>query len=133
MTHFAKDRQTTIPLNERIDLLDDEERAELIHMIDYAKINRDLHEQLYQLHSRGPCWDGDVISKVDRDMLLRIGACAKVCVKGEQGFNACTYFGRELLRIFDWLHGPLGEEVGIIAQATSSTARGPMASKERIE
>lgn len=108
MAHFAKDRQTTIPLNERIDLLDDHERVELIHMIDYAVINQRIHEQLYQLHSRGPVWDGDVISKSERSELLDIGACAKVCVKGEDGFNACTYFGRSLLRIFDWLYGPMG-------------------------
>lgn len=105
--YFAKDRQTTIPLNERPDLDDKEELVELVHMIDFAKTRRDLHEQLWQLQKFGPCWDGDVISKVDRDELLHIGACAKVCVKGEQGFNACTYFGHSLLQIYDWLHGPL--------------------------
>ena len=108
MGNFAEGRQTTIPLNERIDLLDDQERIELIHMIDFARCRRDLHEQLYQLHSHGPLWDGDVISKSDRDELLAIDACAKVCVKGQDGYNACTYFGRSLLSIFDWLHGKLG-------------------------
>ncbi len=105
--NFAADRQTSIPMNERIDLLDADERAELIHMIDFAHRRRSLHEQLYQLHSRGPVWDGDVVSKSDRTELLDIGACAKVCVKGEDGFNACTYSGRALLRIYDWLYGPI--------------------------
>lgn len=117
MGHFGKDRTTSIPLNERPDLDDKDEVVELVHMIDFAKQNRMLHEQLWQLHSRGPLWDGDVISKSDRDELLRIGACAKVCVKGEDGFNACTYFGRSLLRIFDWLHGPLNvpKPMGVVA------------------
>ena len=104
---FAEDKQTSIPMHTRIDLLDKEERDDLIHMIDYAVTNKRLHEQLYQLHSRGPVWDGDVISKSDRSDLLDIGACSKVCVKGEDGFNACTYFGRSLLQIFDWLYGDL--------------------------
>lgn len=107
MAAFAPDRETSIPLCERVDLLDKSECAELIHMIDFAKVNRRLHEALYQMHKHGPVWDGDVISKADRDELLAIRACAKVVVKGEDGFNACTYFGRSLLRIFDWLHGPL--------------------------
>lgn len=107
---FAEDRQTSIPMSERIDLLGSDERAELIQMIDFAKQNRRLHEQLYQLHQSGPCWDGDVVSKSDRDALLKIGACAKVCVRSEQGFNACTYFGHALLQIFDWLYGPPGAQ-----------------------
>lgn len=107
MTHFGSNRQTSIPLNERPDLDDKEELVELIHMIDFAKQNRSLHEQLWQLHNVGPLWDGDVISKSDRDELLAIGACAKVCVRGADGYNACTYFGRALLRIYDWMHGPL--------------------------
>lgn len=104
---FDSKRQTSIPLNERPHLDDKEELVELIHMIDFAKQNRRLHEQLWQLHANGPLWDGDVISKADRNELLDIGACAKVCVKGQDGYNACTYFGRSLLRIYDWLHGSL--------------------------
>ena len=107
---FPADRTTTIPLNERPDLDDKEELIELIHMIDFAKRHRTLHEQLYQLHAKGPVWDGDVISKSERSDLLRIGACAKVCVKGEDGFNACTYFGRSLLRVYDWLYGTFQEQ-----------------------
>ena len=107
MTRFSKDRTTTIPLNERPDLDDKDEVVELVHMIDFARNNRGLHEQLWQLHAHGPLWDGDVISKGDRTALLKIGACEKVCVKGEDGYNACTYFGQSLLRIYDWFYGPL--------------------------
>lgn len=109
-SHFDDERQTSYPhSNTRIDLMDDWERSELLHMIDYAKINPHLHESLFQLSKNGPCWDGDVISKSCRDELLDIGACSKVLVKGEQGFNACTYFGSYLLSVFDWLHGSLDE------------------------
>ncbi len=111
MTLFTDDRQTSIPMNERPDLLDRSELLELVHMIDFAKVNRDLHEALYQLHSRGPVWDGDVVSKPHRDVLLRVGACAKVCVAGSDGFNACTYGGRRLLRVYDWLHGSFAAAV----------------------
>jgi hypothetical protein len=105
--NFNHDRQTSIALNERPDLLDKHELVELVHMIDFAKTYRRGHEALYQLHAYGPVWDGDLISKNDRDVFLENGACAKVCVKGEQGYNACTYFGRSLLRIYEWLYGAL--------------------------
>jgi len=104
----TNDRTTSIPLYERPALLDKSEAVELIHMIDFARNNKRLHEQLYQLHSRGPVWDGDVVSKADRSALLDVDACAKVIVKGEEGFNACTYRGRQMLRIYDWLYGELG-------------------------
>lgn len=106
---FASDRQTTIPFCANPLLDSREELSELVHMIDFARTNRALHEPLYQLHHKGPVWDGDVISKSARDELLDIGACAKVCVKGEDGFNACTYFGQHLLRVFDWMWGPFNQ------------------------
>ena len=105
---FPTDRQTSFPGNARLDLMDREEQVELLHMLDLAKTRRDLHEPLYQLCTRGPVWDGDVISKSHRDELIALGACAKVLVKGEDGFNAATYFGSYLLKAFDWMHGPLG-------------------------
>lgn len=106
---FKPDRQTSIPLNERPDLDDKEELVQLVHMIDFAKCHRDLHEALFQLHAKGPVWDGDLISKTDCAALRGIGASAKVCVNGEDGFNACTYFGQALLRIYDWLYGSLAK------------------------
>jgi hypothetical protein len=104
---MAEERQTSIPNYARPDLLGLSELVGLIHLIDFARSNKRLHEALYQLHSRGPVWDGDVISKSDRNALIGIDACAKVCVKGQDGFNACTYHGRSLLHIYDWLYGPL--------------------------
>ena len=41
----------------------------------------------------GPLWDGDVPSKAARDRLVAAGFIAKVAVKGEQGYNACTHKG----------------------------------------
>lgn len=111
--HFDKDRQTTIPMHERPDLHDKAALIDLVHMIDFAKTYRRGHEALYQLHAKGPVWDGDLVSKNDRDVFLDNGSCAKVCVKGEQGYNACTYFGRSLLRVYDWLYGPLPGTVAL--------------------
>ncbi|WP_022729747.1 hypothetical protein [Fodinicurvata sediminis] len=102
---------TTIPLYERIDLEDKEGLQALIRMIDFARNNKHLHEQLNQLSQQGPLWDGDVICKADRGDLLKIGACVKVCVRGEQGYNACSYYGHELLGIYDWLYGRLGKNL----------------------
>lgn len=47
----------------------------------------------------GPLDDGDVPSKSARDDLLEEGMIAKVVVKGEEGFNACTYRGAAAYRL----------------------------------
>ena len=57
-------------------------------------------ETLRVIHNSGPTWDGDVPSKVARDVLLAYGLIAKVVVRGEDGFQACTYRGRAVLRAF---------------------------------
>lgn len=54
-------------------------------------LSKKYAEQLYQLVN-GPVYDGDIISKVDRDYLLSIGLAVRVCHKGEQGYTAATYF-----------------------------------------
>jgi hypothetical protein len=41
----------------------------------------------------GPLFDGDVPSKSARDTLLLEGFIAKVVVKGQDGYNACTHKG----------------------------------------
>jgi hypothetical protein len=47
----------------------------------------------------GPLYDGDVPSKSARDALLEAGMIAKVVVKGEEGYNACTYRGSAAYRL----------------------------------
>ena len=48
---------------------------------------------------KGPLWDGDVPSKSARDQLVDDGLMEKVVVKGEDGFNACTYRGAWAYRL----------------------------------
>jgi len=103
LKQHLEDYECSIPINDRPDLNDNEENVRLIRMIDFAHRNKVLHESLAQL-KQGPIWDGDVVSKSERNTLLQVGACVKVSMKGEQGYNACTYFGCELLSVFDWLY-----------------------------
>jgi hypothetical protein len=42
---------------------------------------------------KGPLDDGDVPSKSGRSNLVQKGYMSKVVVKGQDGFNACTYKG----------------------------------------
>lgn len=51
----------------------------------------ELTDTLDQLVN-GPVFDGDVISKSCRDVLIRIGLGVRVCYKGEEGFTGGTYF-----------------------------------------
>ncbi len=48
-------------------------------------------EQLKQLVYQGPVWDGCVISKSDRDALIKYGLAVRCCFVGEHGYTAATY------------------------------------------
>ena len=41
----------------------------------------------------GPVWDGDIISKTDRDELIELKLAVRVCCKGEEGYTGATYTG----------------------------------------
>ena len=64
-------------------------------------------DTLIALVERGPLWDGDMPSKQGRDSLLQRGLAAKVIVKGEDGWQAATYAGRDAyLEMFPGPDGP---------------------------
>jgi len=90
-----------------VTLLSKQERADVINAIkDAVNIIQDkAADSLKALHDAGPLYDGDVPSKGDRDYLIDLGACAKISMKGEQGYNACTYYGDYLIGIIEWLLG----------------------------
>lgn len=52
-------------------------------------------ETLVALVEHGPLWDGDVPSKSGRDGLLQKGLAVRIVVKGEDGYQAATYVGRD--------------------------------------
>ena len=58
-------------------------------------------ETIKAAFNHGPLYDGDVPSKSSRDTLVKDGFIAKVVVRGEDGFNACTYKGRWAYRILN--------------------------------
>lgn len=62
----------------------------------FAKIAWDAltpgqREQLKQLLFQGPVYDGSIISKTERDMLITHGLAVRCCFMGEQGYTAATY------------------------------------------
>jgi hypothetical protein len=63
-------------------------------------LDRRLHEQLRQLIN-GPIYDGSVISKSQRDELLRLRLATRVCCKGEQGYTAARYFALSVMKVVD--------------------------------
>lgn len=90
----------------RIDLLTGNEAKQALQVIDAALwVKCSALDTLRVCHDQGPQFDGDVLSKKDRDDLIECGAIIKVVVKGEGGFNACTQFGKELLRVGQIIHG----------------------------
>ena len=52
-------------------------------------------------YKHGPLFDGDVPSKSWRDRLLDKGYMAKVVVKAEDGYNACTHKGALAYRLLE--------------------------------
>jgi hypothetical protein len=52
-------------------------------------------DTLVALVERGPLWDGDVPSKSGRDALIAKGLATRIVVRGEDGWAAATYAGRD--------------------------------------
>lgn len=67
----------------------------------YHALDSGLKESLFQLVRYGPIWDGDVISKHCRNVLLELELAVKVCFKGQQGYNAATYRGWSVIKHLD--------------------------------
>jgi len=59
---------------------------------------------LLALHRVGPLRDGDVPSKAGRDELLAIGLIEKIIVRGEDGYQACNYRGRDVMKALNVLY-----------------------------
>lgn len=86
-----------------------------------------MSDTLIALVERGPLWDGDVPSKSERDDLLGQGKAIRVVVRGEDGWTAATYAGRDAYKAL--FPGPDGAadtiseaKVNRIAQRTISSA-----------
>lgn len=56
-------------------------------------------DTLIALVEQGPLWDGDVPSKQGRDSLVERGLAVKIVVKGEDGWQAATYSGRDTYKL----------------------------------
>lgn len=56
---------------------------------------------IYAAYKNGPLFDGDIPSKSGRNSLLEKGYMAKVVVKGEDGYNACTNKGAWVQRLLE--------------------------------
>jgi hypothetical protein len=72
-------------------------------------------DTLIALVEQGPLWDGDVPSKQGRDALVQQGLAVRVVVKGEDGWQAATYAGRDAYKAL--YPGPDGP-ADTIAEAT---------------
>jgi hypothetical protein len=72
----------------------------IIEVQSFTSCERDTLRAAFK---HGPLWDGDVPSKKGRDTLLDLGYIEKVIVKGEFGFNACTYSGGTAYKIMEAL------------------------------
>jgi len=60
-------------------------------------LDKRLHESLNQLIN-GPIWDGDLISKSNKEELIYLGLALRVCHKGNQGYTGATYFAYTVMK-----------------------------------
>ena len=60
-------------------------------------LDRDTVETLEQIVRHGPIWDGNLISKHHRDILLEAGLIVKICFKYEDGYQAASFHGKQVL------------------------------------
>ena len=70
-------------------------------IIDVQRMNSGERDCIHATYKNGPLFDGDIPSKVGRNSLLENGYLAKVVVKGEDGYNACTHKGAWAHRLLE--------------------------------
>lgn len=70
-------------------------------IIRVQKMDSGERDVIRSTHRHGPLGDGDVPSKRARDKLLDEGFVSKVVVRGEEGYNACTYKGARAYRLLE--------------------------------
>ena len=68
-------------------------------IIDVQAMNGGERDCIYAAFRNGPLFDGDVPCKSGRNSLLSKGYMAKVVVRKEDGYNACTNKGAWAYRI----------------------------------
>lgn len=87
-------------IHESIELSSANELKDAIKLIiEVQAMDSGMRDCIRAAYLNGPIDDGDVPSKSGRDALLDYGYISKVVVKGEQGFNACTYKGSSAYKL----------------------------------
>lgn len=71
--------------------------VKLIHEVE--DMNDAMRDCICASFEKGPLFDGDVPSKTGRDALVEMGYMAHIVVKGQDGYNACTYKGASAYRV----------------------------------
>lgn len=69
-----------------------------------TKLSDAAYDTLMALYKSGPLSDGDVPSKVGRNELLELGLANKAVVRGEDGYQVCSYSGRDVVKALRVLH-----------------------------
>ena len=76
-----------------MEMIESEDQYEAGYALCWDALTTSEREVLNQLLHTGPVWDGNVISKSDRNTLIRIGLAVRCCFKGEAGYTAASYAG----------------------------------------
>ena len=74
-----------------MEMMADEDQYEAGYALCWDALNSGEREVLNQLLHTGPVWDGNIISKCDRNTLISIGLAVRCCFKGEDGYTAASY------------------------------------------
>lgn len=87
-------------IHESVELSTANELIEAIKLIiEVQAMDSGMRDCIRAAYLKGPIDDGDVPCKSGRDALLSSGYISKIVVKGEQGFNACTYKGSSAYKL----------------------------------
>ena len=68
-------------------------------IIDVQAMDNAQRDCICAAYTHGPLFDGDVPCKTGRDNLIDKGYMAKIVVRCEDGYNACTHKGARAYRL----------------------------------
>lgn len=85
-------------LKQALELMESADDCEAGYYLCWDALLSGEREVLNQILHTGPVYDGNIISKCDRDFLIRLGLAVRCCFKGEQGYTAASYKGYSVFR-----------------------------------
>ena len=92
-------------------------------IVDVCSFTADAVVSLKALYNSSPLLDGDIPSKAGLYKLIENGYASKIIVKGQDGYNACTYKGAIAYKVVKCINAEVAGDICLYFNGYNKTSR----------